>query len=57
MLKSNFEFVGGMFVGCCIAVQNFRKFAHAIFHLLEKTHALGFSKFKFQNFFVPKQST
>ena len=25
MLKSNFHLVGGQFVGCCIAAQNFRK--------------------------------
>ena len=26
-LKSNFDLVDGKCVGCCIAVQNFRKFA------------------------------
>ena len=27
LLKSNFDLVDGKFVGCCIAVQNVRKFA------------------------------
>ena len=27
MLRSNFDLVDGQYVGCCIAVQTFRKFA------------------------------
>ena len=30
MLKSNYDLVDGIFIGCCIAVQNFRKFPRVL---------------------------